>query len=375
MRAERGDELVFVVGGRVRVIARVPHAEGPLGQHVRRAGQRAQVPQGLLVVVAVAEEVAVLVRGAVVVRPRRGPSVARAQRGVRVVEQRPATPVQNPGMQLDLVDVGARLVGVGIQAAGPAAQLSRLADRRGRGRGRVGPARLGDRHAVGVDVAAVAGRALRAQRVRARVQLHRAAGRGPRVPARRGRQRDLADDGAVDLYAQRPVLGSAVGVAHLHVIAARCGHARDRPGVGRADLPVVGGEPAPGVAGVVVVDALAAAETAILGLAGGREAARPGRCGPRRMRGDRRVPGGQRDRRVAGRERARTFPVAQQQLAGADLPPAVHDVGRVPRRREVPADHVECGRVRELAVACVLEADQGWRQHLEPGVAIEDDAR
>src|SRR5215212_11194478 len=107
-----------------------------------------QVSERLLVVVAVAEEVAVLVR-ALVLGPRLRPAVGGAQGGVGVVEQRPASPVEDAGVQLNVVDVGAGLVRVSVEAAGPAAELPRLVSgrRSRRARARVGGARGGQRDA------------------------------------------------------------------------------------------------------------------------------------------------------------------------------------------------------------------------------------
>ncbi len=117
---ERRQQRVLVVGRAVRLVLGEPGAERPLRREHRRPGERAQVGQRAGVVVAVPEEVSVLI-GARVCGPRREPVVRRANRGGRVVEQVPAALVEQPGMQGELID-RAGLTGVVVEAAIPATE-------------------------------------------------------------------------------------------------------------------------------------------------------------------------------------------------------------------------------------------------------------
>src|SRR5579884_405407 len=62
LRAEFGKDRLLVIVGGIGVIARVPVAEGPAWQQWSRAGQLRELAQGCLILVSIAEEVAVLIR-------------------------------------------------------------------------------------------------------------------------------------------------------------------------------------------------------------------------------------------------------------------------------------------------------------------------
>ena len=95
LTAKPAQELV-VVGLAVSVVAREPVAEGAARQQRRGAGQRPQVGERARIVVAVGEQVTVLVR-ALVRRPRRVPLAALGrQRRPGVVEEVPAVAAQQP---------------------------------------------------------------------------------------------------------------------------------------------------------------------------------------------------------------------------------------------------------------------------------------
>ena len=163
---ELRQDRVLIVGGRVGVVLGEPVAECRFRQQRCRAGQLGQVRQGAGVVLAVAEQVAVLgiARRAVGYPAVRGP-----HRGLGVVEQVPAGLIEQPGGHLRdrrraggaRLPAGARRR-CGVRAVHRVVGTDVAAQRPGRQEWRGTRAGRGDGDVVDVDVAVVAALAVQA---------------------------------------------------------------------------------------------------------------------------------------------------------------------------------------------------------------------
>ncbi len=274
-RAERGQDGVLVVARRPVDVLGVPHAVGPAGQQSRWAGQRGEVGQTLLVVVAEAEEVAVLVGPAVVGGTSgRLPGAGVVDRGRSVVEQVPAVAVQQAGCGPG----GGVVVAVESVEAAPVAAQGEV-----RCGGRVLPGGQGE--GVHVDVATGGVGAAQGDLVRAGLQADRDGRRRPGVPVvRRGQgQGAVGAAPGADPHAPRlvqAVAARAVGVAQVQQVGAVLGYARDPVG-DAGSLAEFTGESEARVALVVGGDDRGARQERVLGLAARAEpAARDRAFGP-----------------------------------------------------------------------------------------------
>src|SRR6476646_9214937 len=113
--------------------------------------------------------------------------------------------------------------------------------------------------------------------------MHGRSGDATGVPIGSRRQRERGGRDPTHRGAQRAGLPAAVRITHLQRVVTGGRHVGDRPTVGRADLAVVGRETAAGEPGVVIVDALATVEPAVLCLASGAQGTLTRSGWPRRM--------------------------------------------------------------------------------------------
>ena len=325
-----GRIVLLVVRGRVRVVLGEPGAEGRFRQQRGGAGELLQVLEGAFVILAVAEQVAVL---DVACRAVGDPAGRGPHRGLGVVEQVPAGLVEQASCHLRNVcrAGGAGLAAragrrCGVAAVGGVVGADVAAERIGGQERRGGRAHRADRDVVDVDVAVVAAFAVEGDRVRARCEGHRHGDGGPRVPARGRRQGDLGggavDDQALGARFEIAIASGVIGVADGHVRV---------PGRGAEYLPRSvrpgGGQPGdePGRAEVVLVvvrDRGPAAERRRARLAGLAEGALPFPGGRHAGGRSRRQRAEELHLRVDGGERARADLVAQGHLAGGDRQPA-----------------------------------------------------
>src|SRR6476646_557486 len=113
--------------------------------------------------------------------------------------------------------------------------------------------------------------------------MHGRSGDATGVPIGSRRQRERGGRDPTHLGAQRAGLPAAVRITHLQRVVTGGRNVGDRPAVGGADLTVVGRETTAAEPGVVVVDALATVEPAVLCFASGPEGALAWSGRPRRM--------------------------------------------------------------------------------------------